>query len=558
VTRLGKLGLVTVAAALLLAGCGGGGGGARLATPPPGNQDINPHDPATLRDGGDLRIPLDNLPVNYNYSHIDGHEEQTHEVMSALMPRAFKDAPDGGVVLDTDFVTAAELVSPSPQVVHYHINDKAVWSTGRPITWDDFAAQVTANSGANPAYLVGDTTGYRDIAKVERGASDKDVLVTFARPFSEWQGLFYGLYPKETDSDPKAFNTGWVQSPQVTAGPFKVGTLDQTAKTLTLVRNERWWGEKPRLARVIFTVTDRNALADRLANNEIDLYEIGSSVDLFRRAQTIPGVQVREATPKQFAQITLNGSPGAILSDLKLRQAVARGINRAEIAQKVIGPIVPKVVPMGNHIYPYGAKDYRDNSDVLPYDQAEANRELDALGWARPAAGGVRAKGGKQLSLRIVVPAGNPISDAVAKVTLNQLAQVGVQLVINAVPVNQFFSGFVNTGNFDLAAYQYVSSSAAFSNSVNVFQEPKGTDLGINFGRIYDPRIGALYAQGLAELDDAKRAAIGNQVDRVIWEEVHDIPIYPGTGAWAVRATVANFGAKGLGDFDFVHAGFTQ
>ncbi|HEX4356926.1 MAG TPA: ABC transporter substrate-binding protein, partial [Pseudonocardia sp.] len=225
-TRSGMVALVA-AAALLLAGCGGGGGGSRLAAPTPGNQDINPRDPATLRDGGDLRIPLDNLPVNYNYSQIDGHEEQIHEVMSALMPRAFKDAPDGGVVLDTDFVTSAEVTSTSPQVVHYHINDRAVWSSGRPITWDDFAAQVTANSGANPAYLVGDTTGYRDIAKVERGASDKDVVVTFARPFSEWQGLFYGLYPKETDSDPKAFNTGWVQSPQVTAGPFKVGTLDQ-------------------------------------------------------------------------------------------------------------------------------------------------------------------------------------------------------------------------------------------------------------------------------------------------------------------------------------------
>ena len=554
--RFTRVGLLTLAAALLLAGCGGGAGGARLSAPPRGNQDINPRDPATLRDGGDLRIPLDNLPVNYNYSHIDGHEEQTHEVVSALMPRAFNDAPDGGVALNTDFVTAAEVTSTSPQVVHYHINDQAVWSSGRPITWEDFAAQVTANSGANPAYLVGDPTGYRDIAKVERGATDKDVLVTFAKPFSEWQGLFYGLYPKETDSDPNAFNTGWVQSPQVTAGPFKVGTLDQTAKTLTLVRNERWWGDKPRLNRVIFTVTDRNALADRLANNEIDLYEIGSSVDLFRRAQTIPGVQVREASPKQFYQITLNGSPGAILSDLKLRQAIARGVNRTEIAQKLIGPIVPKVVPMGNHIYPFGSKDYRDNSDVLPYDQAEANRELDGLGWTRPAAGGVRSKDGKPLSLRLVAPSGNPISDAISKVVLNQLAQIGVGIRIDAVPVNQFFSGYVNTGNFDLAGFQYVGSSAAFANSVNVFQEPKGTDLGINFGRIYDPRIGVLFEQGFAELDDAKRADIGNQVDRVIWEEVHDIPLFPQTGAWALRATVANFGAKGLGDFDFVHAGF--
>jgi peptide/nickel transport system substrate-binding protein len=240
VTRLGRLGLVTVAAAVLLAGCGGGGG-ARLATPPPGNQDINPHDPATLRDGGDLRLPLDYLPTNYNYSQIDGHDEPTHEVMSALMPRAFKDAPDGGVVPDTDFVTSAELTSSSPQVVHYHINDGAVWSSGRPITWEDFAAQATALTGHNPAYLIGDRTGYQDIAGVTRGAGDKDVVVTFARTFSEWQSLFYPLYPKETNSDPAAFNTGWIPGPQITAGPFKVATLDQTAKTLTLVRNERWW-----------------------------------------------------------------------------------------------------------------------------------------------------------------------------------------------------------------------------------------------------------------------------------------------------------------------------
>ncbi|MDT7750850.1 MAG: glutathione transport system substrate-binding protein [Pseudonocardiales bacterium] len=557
--RIGLLAVsLVVAAALLLASCGGGGGGARLTAPERGNQDINPHDPATLRDGGDLRIPLDNLPTNYNYNTIDGHEGQTHEVLSPLMPRAFKDAPDGGVVVDTDFVTSAELVSPSPQVVRYHINDRAVWSTGRPITWEDFAAQVTANSGANPAYLIADKSGYQDIAKVERGATDKDVVVTFRKTFAEWQGLFYGLYPKETDATPEAFNTGWISQPQITAGPFKVGTVDQTAKTITMVRNERWWGDRPRLDRVIFTVTDRNALADRLANNEIDLYEIGSSIDLFRRAQGIPGVQVRQATPKQFSHITFNGAPGATLADLRLRTAIAKGIDRAAIARRLIGGIVPTAVPMGNHIYPVGSKDYRDNSDALPYDQAAANRELDALGWTRPAPGGVRAKNGQPLRLRFVVPAGNPISDAVSKTTLDQLAQIGVQVEIDAVPTGQFFSNFVNVGNFDLTSFQWIQTSVPFSNSVGNYQETRGTDIGNNFGRIYDPRIGALFAQGLAELDDAKRADIGNQADRVIWEEVHDVPLYPQTGAFAVRATVANFGAKGLGDWDFVHAGFTQ
>jgi peptide/nickel transport system substrate-binding protein len=556
--RLRTLGLLAASVALLLTACAGSGGAGRLTAPQRGVQAINPHDPATLRDGGDLRIPLDYLPTNYNYNTIDGHDDPTHEVLAALMPRAFKDTPDGGVALDTDFVTSAELVSPSPQVVHYHINDRAVWSDGRPITWEDFAAEVTANNGSNPAFQFADKTGYQDIAKVERGASDKDVLVTFAKTFSEWQGLFYVLYPQQTNADPATFNTGWIAAPRQTAGPFQVGTIDQTAKTITLVRNERWWGDKPRLDRVIFTVTDRNALADRLANNEIDMYEIGSSVDLFRRAQTIPGVQIREATPKQYSHITFNGAPGAILADLRLRQAIAQGIDRVAIAQRLLGPIAGKVVPMGNHIYPIGAKGYRDNSDVLPYDQAAANRDLDALGWVRPAPGAVRTKNGQPLTLRFVTPAGNPISDAIAKTTLNQLAQIGVQVQIDAVPVNQFFSGFIDVGNFDLTAFQWVQNSAPFSNSINAFQEPKGSDIGNNFGRIYDPRIGPLFAQGLAELDDTKRIEIGNQIDRLIWAEVHDLPLYPQTGAFAVRSNLANFGAKGLGDWDYVHAGFTN
>jgi peptide/nickel transport system substrate-binding protein len=552
-----KAWLGLVAAVALLAGCGGGGG-ARLQPTPPGTQDINPRPAETLRDGGDLRIPLDNLPTNYNYNQTDGHEGQTQQVMWALMPRAYDDAPDGGVKLNTDYVTDAELVSTAPQVVHYHINDRAVWSSGRPITWEDFAAQASALSGSHPEYLIGDKSGYQDVAKVERGGTDKDVLVTFARTYSEWQNLFYGLYPKETNSDPAVFNTGWLDHPLQTAGPFRVDKVDQTAKTITLVRNERWWGERPRLDRVIFTVTDRNALADRLANHEIDLYEIGSSVDLFERARTIPGVQIRQATPKQFGHITFNGAPGAILSDLAVRRAVAQGIDAQAIAQRLVGQIVPTVRRMGNHIYPIGSKGYEDHSDLLRHDPAAANKALDAAGWVRQAGAAVRMKDGRPLRLRMVVPSGNPSSDAIAKTALDQLAEIGVQLTIEEVPPNQFFSDYVDRGDFDLTTFQWVGSAAPFSDSLNAFQEPKGNDVGINYGRIYDPRIGKLFAKGFAELDDAKRMEIGNEIDRVIWEEVHDVPIYPQTGAFAVRANLANFGAKGLGDWDYVHAGFTR
>ncbi|MDT7642086.1 MAG: glutathione transport system substrate-binding protein, partial [Pseudonocardiales bacterium] len=71
-----------------------------------------------------------------------------------------------------------------------------------------------------------------------------------------------------------------------------------------------------------------------------------------------------------------------------------------------------------------------------------------------------------------------------------------------------------------------------------------------------DPRIDALFTQAIAELDDAKRAELGNQIDRLIWQEAHSVILYAWPGAVAVRANLANFGAFGFADADYLNAGF--
>lgn len=79
-----------------------------------------------------------------------------------------------------------------------------------------------------------------------------------------------------------------------------------------------------------------------------------------------------------------------------------------------------------------------------------------------------------------------------------------------------------------------------------------------NYGRVFDPKIDALFAQGLAELDDTRRAAIGDQLDRLVWAEAHDVPLFARPGAVVVPANLVNFGAFGFADFDYIDAGFAQ
>ena len=61
--------------------------------------------------------------------------------------------------------------------------------------------------------------------------------MTFARPFSEWKGMFAGntmLLLKSVTQDPEAFNKGQLKGPGPSAGPFQVSSLDRTAQRITL------------------------------------------------------------------------------------------------------------------------------------------------------------------------------------------------------------------------------------------------------------------------------------------------------------------------------------
>ncbi|MGH8572890.1 MAG: ABC transporter family substrate-binding protein, partial [Gammaproteobacteria bacterium] len=408
------LGVLAAALTLVLVSCGGGAGGTGGPTPQVGAIDIGAAPADTLRDGGTFRWTIDFMPPQFNYNQVDGPESNNHDVLGALVPFTYLAQPDGTVKINEDYLTSATLTSTNPQVVTYTLRDEATWSDGTPMTWQDFRAQWQALNGSNNAFLIASNTGYKDIASVERGTSDKQAVVTFATPFTDWQTIFDPLYPASTNTDPALFNTGWTQELPITAGPFKVAQIDRTANTITVVRDEKWWGRKPRLDRIIFRSIPREAQFDALANNETDYVNIGPEVNAFTRAQGAAGVTVRRALAPYYQHLTFNGRPGTILADQQLRIAIQKGINRQAITEALIGRIVPGSRPLGNHVYVQTMRGYQDNSQVAAYDPAEASRMLDALGWIREGQG-TRRKDGQELVIRDVIPTQTPRAEQEAR-----------------------------------------------------------------------------------------------------------------------------------------------
>jgi peptide/nickel transport system substrate-binding protein len=552
-------GLLTVAA--LLAACGGGtgSGGLTPGTLRLGATDINPQPRDRVRDGGNLRVPMSQFPSNFNVNQVDGSSTDMLLITFAALPYLFTGTADGGAVRNGDYLVSASVTSTAPQVVTYVINPKAVWSDGSPITYRDFVSYWRALNGTNPAYQAAGTAGYDDIASVARGTDDRQVVVTFTKPFGEWQSLFTPLMPSALNDSPTAFNGAWRTSMPVTSGPFTVRSIDQGSQTVTLHRDPRWWGTPPKLDAVTLRRYDTSALPDALANNELDVYGIGAILDLLRRAQTTAGAVVRGAPGRYAFNITLNGAGSSLLSDLGVRQAVAQAIDREQIVRRTLGQSVPSAKPDGSHLYAPGAKQYRDNAVVLPFDPAKAQRTLDSLGWTRPANSPttVRTKNGKSLTLRLVFGHDATNRDLAATIQ-NQLAPIGVGVTLQEVDPNQLFPDFLSPGNFDLALLGWLSNQYPISSSASVYQAPTGTNFRQNYGRIGTPAIDALLDAAMAELDETKRAEIGNEADRLIWSQAHSVILFAVPGITATRANLANYGARGFADPDFINAGFMK
>ena len=146
-------------------------------------------------------------------------------MLRATRPRAFRVASDGSTTVNTDYFTSVELTGTNPQVVTYTINPKAVWTDGTP-------DHVGRHRRPDPRHQrQGQGLRHRQpqrrdrVASVTRGVDDRQAIMTFAKPYSEWRGMFAGntmLLPKSMTANPEVFNKGQLNGPGPSAGPFMV------------------------------------------------------------------------------------------------------------------------------------------------------------------------------------------------------------------------------------------------------------------------------------------------------------------------------------------------
>lgn len=543
--------------ALALTGCSGGSTGASGDSSDSGKKtlptsaSINAKPASDLQDGGTLRLPISQWITQWNYNQVDGPLVDASTIEQATMPFIYTIDGKGAPTLNTDYVSKAEVTSDDPLTISYTINPDAKWNDGSPITWRDFENEWKTSNGSDAAYLVAGTTGYEDIESVTQGATERDVEVKFAQPFSDWKSLFTPLYPASQTSTPDQFNNGYKGKIPVSSGPYKVSKLDETAGTITMVPDESWWGDKPKLDQVIFRSLDGNADVDAYLNKEIDSV-LTTTSERFDRVKDAKNSKILASSSAQYTHVDF--SSNGILKDKQLRLAVQHAVNREALASVIGGTLPYKLGTLDNHLFLSTDKGYKSNVDPNgTFDVDKAKKLLDDDGWKMD--GTYRKKGGKTLSIAITIPSGATASQKLSEVMQQQLKDVGVQLKLKTVAVDDFFEQYVTPGNYDMTIFVW-GGTGFHSSSATIYTSGS---TGQNYGRISTKAIDKLTKQALAEPDTDKANAIWNKIDKQVWAEGHSMPIASKPALVAQNPKLANYGAfAGAQNIDWTKVGFTK
>jgi nickel transport system substrate-binding protein len=324
---------------------------------------------------------------------------------------------------------------------------------------------------------------------------------------------------------------GSVKAP-IGTGPFKVQSMDN--QKVVLVRNDTYWGGKPLLNQVIFTVIpDASARVAALKAGEVDVIGGEYLAPLaLEDAQAIKqSSNVRLLTDKSTTNLLLTynvdtGNPA--LSDVRVRKAIGMAIDRDSIASGLFAgqaQPAPSIFPSN---VPYGPK-----SGTATLDVAGARALLDGAGWSGTD---VRTKNGTQLALKLLLnPSSLPQAKSLSEVVQAQLKQIGIAVQITPLD-STAYSAAVADRAFDLRFYlTYGAPYDPYSMLTANFRTIQANHL------FASSELDTQIPVALAATEEASRQKEFDTIWKLLDDQAAAIPLVQLPRLWAISDKVKGF-----------------
>ena len=452
--RAGRFLALALSAAMVLssAGCAGKGGSQPSGQAESGQAGAGQTQAAAAGSGKIVNIGVTSSLNTLNPLLMDGVEMNKYATGLMFLPLVELDQNMEFEGMLADSVTAED-----ERNFLVHIDDKAVWSDGTPVTADDVvytALRLCSPVIGNPAMMYYVFEGVGEDGFVEEGADhvegitrvdDKTVRFTTKAPmslitFNSSYARYLMPLPKHVigDIDEKALTSApWFSRPDVVSGPYKVTEFDRD-HYVSYEANKDYWKGAPKIERLNIKIVEGSQLYAGLKSGEIDITQNTMStipLEDYESVAALENVEVSYGDPITNQSVFINT---ARITDTKVRQAMLYAVDRNQLLEQLL---------KGNGEVADGflssASPYFDSTLVpVSYDPEKAKSLLAQSGWDQSK------------SIRFCIDSGDSTFVNAASVIAAQWAAVGIKADIQTMDINTLMST-ASSGDFDVLAVQY-------------------------------------------------------------------------------------------------------
>lgn len=423
--------------------------------------------------------------------------------------------------------------------ITYHLRKGVRWQDGAPFTSDD--VKFSWQAVMAPSTNVSNRVPYDQVARVDT-PDPYTVVFHLKRPYAPFVAEAFNsstvgfvvpahLLRRYHDFSHMPFN-----SAPVGTGPYRLVRWIRGDR-IEFAANTSYFKGVPKIANiVVHEIPDENTGINQLRSGELDWYPDLSeaSYDLLRN---VPNVRV-VVTPQNAYRALYINTERPILSDVRVRRAIAYAIDKRELVEKTTfgtGTVATEDIP--SFMWAYDPR-----VPVDGYDPAKARALLREAGW-QPGPDGILTKNGQRLALTMSLRQGAAGDNAMAVQVQSWLHAIGMDVTLKDYPGSVLFalgpSGVLQPGKYDLNISGF-ESSADPDNSAQFTCDNRPPN-GFNWTRYCSAEMDRLQEAALTTYNQAARKRAYAQIEALLASDVPQVFFYYQPQISAVTPRLENF-----------------
>ncbi len=414
----------------------------------------------------------------------------------------------------------------------FRLKQKVKWQDGVPFTSKDvvFSYRSIMDPEVDTPHL---RNYYKDILDV-KAIDDHTVEFIYSRPYFLALEFCGGMpiVPAHLFSG-KDFNKNPHSRKPIGTGPYKFVKWT-TGSEILLEKNENYWGEKPKLQKIVFKIiNDRTVAFQVLKRGELD-YSGLTPIQWDKQSKT-------QSFKKKFNKhkyyrpnysfIGWNTNK-PYFNDRRVRTAMTHLLNRELILKKVL---LDLGVIITNPFY-INSPEYNRSIDPFEFNPEKARKLLEEAGWTDHNGDGIRDKNGIKFEFEFLLPSGSETGEKIATILKEELDKTGIIMKIRKTEW-AVFTTRLNERKFDAVTLGW--SMGVESDPYQIWSSTQA-ERGSNFVGFKNKRADELISRARREFDRKKRIVLYKEFAEIVHKEQPYTFLFCGMSTVAVNNRFKN------------------